>query len=147
VAERPFDLWVTGVSDQDDLTLVSLVSFDFAMNFRDQGANGIISDQTPLFGVSGNFRRYSVRREQDDPSARHLAEFLDKYGALRLEASDNRQIVDDRAAHEDGCTVLGQGAANGIDRAAHAGAKSARRCEDDANFRPVIDRTRLTVID
>ena len=62
--------------------------------------------------------------------------FLDKHGALGLEAFDHVFVMDDGVAHIDRRPVFFERQFHDLDRAVHAGAESARGAEQNVEVRP-----------
>ena len=69
--------------------------------------------------------RDAVRAEHRHRARRHLGQFLDEHRALRPQRVDDVAVVDDLVAHIDRRAVAIERALDDLDRADHAGAKTA----------------------
>jgi hypothetical protein len=70
-----------------------------------------------------------MRGKDDDRTFRNLIQLLDEYRALRFQGCNNRQIVDDGPADVNGSSMPLERVHDGVNGAADARAKAARRSE------------------
>ena len=74
---------MTGVTDQNDLSVCCGLVLHLPMNFRDERAGRVGLRQPPLLRFRPDGLGNAMRREHDRRAVRHLIEFLDEDGSLR----------------------------------------------------------------
>lgn len=131
VPHGALDLFVAGVTDEDDRALGLREACGFAMDLRHEGAGGVDGVQVAL-GRSGHHGRGDAVRAEDDvrPSG-HLGHVVDEHGAALLEGGHHVDVVDDLLADVHGFAVLLERLLDRDDGPVDAGAVAARGREQD----------------
>ena len=105
------------------------MALGFAVHLGDQGAGRVEIGEAAALGLGGHGFRHAVGGEHDGGVFRHFGEFVDEDGALVFEIFHHGAVVDDFVADIDRRAVAAQRLLDDADGAVHAGAKSARACE------------------
>ena len=132
LAHRPDDLLVSGVADEDDRVALGRVPPSLYVHLRHERARRVDRVQPARRRALEDGRRDAVRREDDRRSLGRLDLVLDEDRAASLEVAHDVRVVDDLVTNVNGRAVVLERKLDGLDRAFHAGAKAARRSEEDA---------------
>ena len=120
------------VADEDDAPAAFMVNLGFAVHLGDERAGGVDSEELARRGLLGHRFRDAVGGEDHRMGARGgFLEFLYEDDALGLERVDDEFVVHDLMAHVDRRPVKPERLLHNIDRPHDAGAKTARRTEND----------------
>src|SRR5690606_14426184 len=130
-AQRALDFGVPPVADHDDLAAFLAHAGDLDVDLGDQRTRGVEDALTALFGLGADGARDAVRREDHDRACGGVFEFVDEDGALGAQVFDHVAVVHDFVAHVDRRPVDFQCALDDLDGPVHAGAETARLCQDD----------------
>ncbi len=123
---------VAGMADQHDLAAAPVMNFGLAMHLGDQRTGGVEREQVAARRFLGNRARHAMRRKNHRRAGiGNLVEFLDENRALGAQAVDHVAVVHDFVAHIDRRPVNRERPLHRFDGAHHAGAKSARRAQQN----------------
>ena len=121
------------MADEDDAPAAFMVKLRFAVDLGDERAGGVDGEELARRRLLGHRFRDAVGGEDHRMGAgRGFPEFLDEDDALGLERVDDEFVVHDLMPHIDRRPVKPQRLFDDVDRPHDAGAKTARRAENDA---------------
>jgi len=130
-AEHSHHLVVARVPDQHNVVTFGGKAHGLAMDFGDQRTGRVDRAKTALGGFRTHLRRDAVGGKEKHRTGRHVVQSLDEYGALRAKTVDNPTVVHDFMENVHRRAVQFERAAQAVDRHIHAGAKTARRNQND----------------
>ena len=120
------DLFVTFVTDQQDVVVVAGEALGLVVHLGHQRARGVDDLQAALCGVLMHRRGHPVGREHHDGALGHLVGLVDEDRARFGQRLHDVHVVHDLVAYVHRCAVLLECALHGLDRAIDPGAVSAR---------------------
>jgi hypothetical protein len=125
-----------GMTDEHDLTAAAMMDLGLAVHLGDERAGGIEREEIAALCLIRNRFRHAVSREDHRRvGLRNFVEFLDKDRSLRFEALHHVAVVHDLMPHIDRRAVALERLLHRIDGANHPGAESARRAQQDREWR------------
>ena len=131
LAGGSLDLLVALVTDQQDVVIVASETLGLLVHLGDQRTGGVDGLEAAGGSRPMHLWRHPVCGEDDDRTLRDLVGLADEHGATLGERVDDVPVVNDLFAHVDGCSVLVQGAFDGLDRTVDARAVTARLGQQD----------------
>ncbi len=126
LADRPDDLLVAGVADEDDRVAGGGVPLGLDVHLGHERARRVDRRQLPRRRVRAHRRGDAVRREHDRLAFRHVVLVLDEDGAAGLEVAHDVQVVHDLLADVDRWAVQAERLLDRLDRPLDPGAVAAR---------------------
>jgi len=133
LAERPLDLVVPGMADQEDRVAERGEEPRLRVHLRHERAGRVHGLQASGGGIRVRFGRHAVGGEDDWLAYRHVALAVHEDRASRLEVADDVRVVDDLTADVDRRAVLLERRLDRVDRPFHAGAVAARGGQEDTS--------------
>ena len=124
-ADRPDDLLVTGMADEDDRVAGRRIPLGLDVHLCHERARRVDRRELPRCRVRAHRRGDAVRREDDRLALRDVVLVLDEHGAARLEVADDVQVVHDLLADVDRRAVQAERLLDRLDRPFDAGAVAA----------------------
>jgi len=125
VTHRALDLFVAGVTDQDDVLFLLREANGLAVHLGDEGAGGVDRLEAAVGSPLHDARRHAVRAEDDVRPLRHLVDLVDEDRPLPFERRDDVHVVHDLLADVDGRAVVLEGLFDGDHRPVDASAVAA----------------------
>ncbi|GAA3885519.1 hypothetical protein GCM10022276_00500 [Sphingomonas limnosediminicola] len=110
-------------------------AFGLTMDLGNERTGGIHVTQAAVARRRRHRLRHAVRRKDDRAVIRHFIKLLDEYRTHLAQPFDHEAIVDDFMAHIDGRTETLERKLDDLDGAIDAGAKAARRRNQQAKGR------------
>lgn len=117
---RALDLFVSFVSDQQDLEVVSRESHGLAVHLGDQRAGGVDGLQLAIGGTLNDSGRDAMCAEDDVSTGGHLVDLFDEDRSALLERLHHVDVVHDLLAHVHGGTVMLERFFDGDNGAVHS---------------------------
>src|SRR6266540_3329817 len=103
--ERPDHFRVAGMSDQDQLIALGMITVDLVMDLDDEWTCRIDDLQAPPLGLFPDGLGDAVRAEDHGLAVRNFAQLLDEHRSLQLERVHNMPAVDDLVPDIDRRTI------------------------------------------
>ena len=132
LAEGADHLRMAGMADEQDVPAFLDQPLRLAMDLRDQRAGRVDIGQAAVLRGGGHRLGHAVRGKDDRAVVGDLVEFVDEYRAQLAQPVDDEAVMDDFVADIDRRAEPLERELDDLDRAVDAGAKAARRGDQDA---------------
>ncbi len=119
---------MAAVADQQDVVAGLRPGLDLVMNLGDQGTGCVHRLQSPALCVFPHRGRNTVGAEDHRAAGGHFVQLFDEHDSPLREVIHDGTIVDDLTAHIESPLYLFQHGFDDGDRPIHAGAETARTC-------------------
>ncbi len=123
------------MADKDDVASCLMCSLGLAVHFRHQRAGRVDIVEPACFGLGGHCLGHAVRAEHDRDAVGDLVERFDENRSLGLQRFNDVAVVHDFVTDIDRRPIAQQRQLDDADRAVDAGAKAARRRDQDVEDR------------
>jgi len=131
--ERPFDLGVSVMTDQNDLTGLARVTANLHVHFGHERTGGIENGEAASVRLILDSLGNPMSRENDCGAIGNFVELFDEYRAHRAQTLDDMFVMDDFVSNVNWCPEKSDGTLDDIDRPIDAGTKAARIGEHDVH--------------
>ena len=128
-------LGMAGMADEDDVAPRRDQSLRLAMDLRYQRTGRVEIVEAAVLRGGGHRFGHAMRREDHGRAVGHLVQLLDEHRALRAQAVDDEAVVDDLVPDINRRAVLLDREFDNADGTVDAGAKAARRGDQQVRER------------
>ena len=93
------DLFVTGMTDEQDVDVIARESLRLAVHLRDEGTGGVDRVEPAIGGALHHRGRNAMGGKNDVRALGYLADLVDEDRALLFEGRDHVDVMHDLLAH------------------------------------------------
>src|SRR5262245_10276884 len=134
--ERPDQLRMARMANDQDMTALAMVELSLPMHLRDERTSGIDGKDITLPGILENRFWHTMRGKNNRlPRIRYFVQFLDEHRAFGLQLLDDKFIMHDFVADIDRRAINAERFLHRFDGAHHARAEAARRAKVNMKLR------------